>query len=388
MNLDQLRMFLAVARHQHFSRAADELYITQPAVSAAVAKLEAQYGVRLFHRIGRRVEITDVGRFLMAEGQGLLERVELVERGLHDFNTLERGVLNLGASLTVGNYWLPARLKSFWDQHRGVELRCNLANAEQVLEGMAQGHYDLGFLTGWPGGDKTWIGERMLRAVEVGEERLLLVVGRGHPWFGQKVLEPRQLGNSAWVMRERGSGAQSLLERLLAEVGVALAELPVALVLTSGEMAKAVVLEGGAAAALPEPILRQELELGLLWSLPIQGCNGQRQPIWMVRHRQRYRSRLLMAFEEMVLAGCAGGRDRPPESSNEEAPQEKAPQRQAFHEETPQEQATQAVNPDPPAPAPPPRTPPQTQPKTPKTPPPTPKAAATMPPTAKTQGDG
>ena len=227
MNLDQLRMFLAVARHQHFSRAADELYITQPAVSAAVAKLEAHYGVRLFHRIGRRVEITDVGRFLMAEGQALLERVELVERGLHDFNTLERGVLNLGASLTVGNYWLPSRLKCFWDQHRGVELNCSLANAEQVLEGMAQGLYDLGFLTGWPEGDKALLGEGMLRAVEVGEERLLLVVGRGHPWFGQKVLEPRQLGDSAWVMRERGSGAQSLLERLLAEVGVALAALPV-----------------------------------------------------------------------------------------------------------------------------------------------------------------
>lgn len=341
MNLDQLRMFLAVARHQHFSRAADELYITQPAVSAAVAKLEAHYGVRLFHRIGRRVEITDVGRFLMAEGQALLERVELVERGLHDFNTLERGVLNLGASLTVGNYWLPSRLKCFWDQHRGVELNCSLANAEQVLEGMAQGLYDLGFLTGWPEGDKALLGEGMLRAVEVGEERLLLVVGRGHPWFGQKVLEPRQLGDSAWVMRERGSGAQSLLERLLAEVGVALAALPVALVLTSGEMAKAVVLEGGTAAALPEPMLRQELELGLLWSLPIQGCSGQRQPIWMVRHRQRYRSRLLLAFEAMILAGWAGGRARPPgsppgtppgsshKSTPEEAPQEAVPQDKA-----------------------------------------------------------
>jgi DNA-binding transcriptional LysR family regulator len=319
MNLDQLRMFLAVARHQHFSRAADELYITQPAVSAAVAKLEAQYGVRLFHRIGRRVEITDVGRFLMAEGQALLERVELVERGLHDFNTLERGVLNLGASLTVGNYWLPSRLKGFWDQHRGVELRCNLANAEQLLEGMAQGQYDLGFLTGWPSGDKASIGEGVLRAVEVGEERLLLVVGRGHPWFGQEALGPQQLRDSAWVMRERGSGAQSLLERLLAEVGVALAELPVALVLTSGEMAKAVVLEGGAAAALPEPMVCQELEQGLLWSLPVLGCNRQRQPIWMVRHRQRYRSRLLMAFEAMVLAGWVGERARPPEAASQEA---------------------------------------------------------------------
>ncbi|MEB3362150.1 MAG: LysR family transcriptional regulator [Synechococcaceae cyanobacterium] len=316
MNLDQLRMFLAVARHQHFSRAANELYITQPAVSAAVAKLEAQYGVRLFHRIGRRVEITDVGRFLMAEGQGLLERVELVERSLHDFNTLERGMLNLGASFTVGNYWLPSRLKTFWDQHRGVELRCSLANAEQVLEGMAQGQYDLGFLTGWPNKDQTLMADGLLKAEEVGEERLLVVVGRGHPWFGQKKLMPCQLRDSAWVMREKGSGAQSLLEGLLAEVGIAVAQLPVALVLTSGEMVKAMVLEGGTAAALPEPMVRQELELGLLWPMPIRGCSEQRQPIWMVQHRQRYRSRLLMAFEAMVLAGGGARTMTPPPAPN------------------------------------------------------------------------
>ena len=219
MNFDQLRVFLAVARHQHFSRAADELYITQPAVSAAVAKLEAHYGIRLFHRLGRRVEITDVGRFLMAEGQG---------------------------------------------------------------------QYDLGFLTGWPAGGPTLANDGLLRAQEVGQERLLVVVGRGHPWFGLKELRPAQLRESSWVMRERGSGAQSLLEVVLAEVDVPLAALPVALVLTSSEMVKAVVLEGGAAAALPEPMLRQELELGLLWPMPIHGSSRHRQPIWMVQHRQRY----------------------------------------------------------------------------------------------------
>jgi DNA-binding transcriptional LysR family regulator len=99
-------------------------------------------------------------------------------------------------------------------------------------------------------------------------------------------------------------------------VGIALAQLPVALVLTSGEMVKALVLEGGAAAALPEPMVRQELELGLLWPMPIRGCSVQRQPIWMVQHRQRYRSRLLMAFEAMVLAGGGAQTMTPPPAPN------------------------------------------------------------------------
>ena len=306
MNLDQLRVFLAVARHLHFSRAADELYITQPAVSAAVAKLETQYGVRLFHRIGRRVEITDVGRFLETEGGRLLERVELLERGLQDFNNLRRGVLSLGASLTVGNYWLPSRLKAFWERHAGIELRCSLANAEQVLDGTVQGQFDLCFLSGWPDGGLAQVDSGLLCAEEVGQEQLLVVVGRGHPWFGLPALSPHQLQDSPWVMRERGSGAQSLLEGVLAEVQVPTGDLNVALVLNSSEMVKGVVLEGSAAAALPEPMVRQEVELGLLWPMPIEGCTRHRQPIWMVRHRQRHDSRLLLAFEAMVRASGQG----------------------------------------------------------------------------------
>lgn len=300
MNLDQLRMFLAVARHRHFSRAADELYVTQPAVSAAVAKLENQYGVRLFHRIGRRVEITDVGQFLAIEGERLLEKVTHLERGLQDFNNLQRGVLSLGASLTVGNYWLPSRIKSFWDHHAGIELRCSLANAEQVLEGTAQGQYDLSFLSGWPEGCQSFLESELLSAEEVGQELLLVVVGVGHPWFGLPVLEAEQLKDSNWVMREQGSGAQSLLDGVLREVGMPADMLNVTLVLNSSEMVKAVVLEGGAAAALPETMVRQEVELGLLWPMPIKGCQGHRQPIWMVKHRQRYDSRLLLAFEDFV----------------------------------------------------------------------------------------
>jgi DNA-binding transcriptional LysR family regulator len=302
MNLDQLRVFLAVARHLHFSRAADELYITQPAVSAAVAKLESQYGVRLFHRIGRRVEITDVGRFLVSEAGRLLERVELLEKGLQDFNNLQRGVLSLGASLTVGNYWLPTRLKAFWDRHAGIELRCSLANAEQVLEGTVQGQFDLCFLSGWPAGGLDLRAAGLLCAEEVGQEQLLVVVGRGHPWFGLPMLKPERLRESAWVMREKGSGAQSLLEGVLAEVGVPIEQLSLSLVLSSSEMVRAIVLEGGSAAALPEPMVRQEVELGLLWPLSIEGCTRHRQPIWMVKHRQRYGSRLLLAFEELVRA--------------------------------------------------------------------------------------
>lgn len=300
MNLDQLQVFLAVARHLHFSRAAEELFITQPAVSASVAKLESFYGVKLFHRIGRRVALTDAGRFLQEQGPRLLDGVDWLERGLREFQGLGRGVLSLGASFTVGTYWLPPLLNRFGAEHPEIELRCQLGNADQVLEGTARGQFDLCFLTGWGEESGPLDLDTHLQADAVGEERLQLVVSRHHRWFGQEEIPVSELTRSPWIVREKGSGAQRLFEALLREVGVAPGSLPVRLVLNSSEMVKAVVLSGDTAAALPESMLGPERAQGLLWTVAIEGQGQPRQPIWMVKHDQRQASAPMRAFEAVI----------------------------------------------------------------------------------------
>lgn len=305
MNLDQLQVFLVVARHLHFSRAAEELYMTQPAVSAVVARLEAHCRVKLFHRIGRRVEITDAGRFLQEEAPRLLDGVDRLERGLQDFIGLRRGALSLGASFTVGNHWLPSRISRFTALHPEIELRCSLGNAEQVLEGTARGRFDLCFLTGWAGLQSAPELEPHLSACQVGEERLCVVVSRGHPWYGLPSLPAHQLVSSLWIVREQGSGAQRLFDLLLQQAGVEPAALRASLVFSSSEMVKAVVLQGGAAAALPQSMVRQELEKGQLWAVAIEAVAAACQPIWMVRHGQRYPSPSLRAFEAVIREAIA-----------------------------------------------------------------------------------
>ena len=295
MNLDQLQVFMVVSRHLHFSRAADELYITQPAVSASIAKLESGFGVKLFHRIGRRVELTDAGRFLAREGQRLLEQVNQLERRLLEFNALKRGVITIGASFTVGNYWLPAALKRFHDTHPSIEVQCGLGNAEQVLEGTARGEYDLGFISG---SQEDPLPEQ-LAAEPVGAERLQIVVAPGHPWFGQERLEARQLMSSVWVLRERGSGARQMFADGLAKLAISLDSLPVSLVLNSSEMVKSVVLHGGGAAALPESMVRHEIALQLLWPVAVDDLTME-QSILMIRHPQRHQSVVISAFEEGI----------------------------------------------------------------------------------------
>lgn len=91
MTFEQLRIFLAVAELMHFTRAAESLYITQPAVSAAIQSLETEYGVKLFHRIGRHIEITDAGKLLQVEAQKILDQVSLTQRGLRELNNMQRG---------------------------------------------------------------------------------------------------------------------------------------------------------------------------------------------------------------------------------------------------------------------------------------------------------
>ncbi len=187
MTLEQLRIFLAVSEMLHFTRAAEALYITQPAVSAAIQTLETEYGTRLFHRIGRHIEITDAGKLLQGEAQKILDHVQLTERGLRELNNLQRGELKLGASLTVGNYWLPEKISQFKQLYPGIYINCKLGNAEEICEGTAVGMYDLGLVTGEIKASL----QHCLEKEEVGSDRLQIVVSKFHPWFQRN---PIQLG--------------------------------------------------------------------------------------------------------------------------------------------------------------------------------------------------
>ena len=303
MTLDQLRIFLAVVEHLHFTRAAEALYITQPAVSAAIQSLEEEYGVKLFHRIGRRIEIADAGKLLQVEAQKILDSVTMTERGLRELNNLQRGELKLGTSLTIGNYWLPDKISSFKRQYPGIFVNCTLGNAEEICEGTATGMFDLGLVTG----EVKPSLKNCLEQEVVGSDRLQIVVGKSHPWFERIEIPASELPTTAWVMRESGSGAQQMFEQSLQKWGIDPSELNVILVLNSSEMVKAVVESGVGAAAIPELMVSKEIQLDTLRSIQVvdstEGSNVTFeivQPVWKLKHRQRFQTRLSITFEQML----------------------------------------------------------------------------------------
>lgn len=303
MTLEQLRIFLAVAEHLHFTRAAEALYITQPAVSAAIQSLEGAYGVKLFHRVGRRVEITEAGRLLYVEAQKILEQVAITERNLRELNNLQRGELRLGASLTIGNYWLPDKISHFQQEYPGIQVRCTLANAEEIAEGTASGRFDLGLISGEV---KATLQSLLVQEV-VGRDRLQIVVGQCHPWFHRLVVSVEELLTTPWVMREPGSGAQQVFEQALRAWGVDLSQVMVMLVLSSSEMVKAVVERGSGAAALPELMVNKELQLNTLRAVRVveRGAESSTlleigQPILKLKHTQRFQTQTMQAFEQIL----------------------------------------------------------------------------------------
>ncbi|MBD1998011.1 LysR family transcriptional regulator [Leptolyngbya sp. FACHB-541] len=303
MTFEQLRIFLAVAEHLHFTRAAEELYITQPAVSAAISTLEKEYGIRLFHRVGRHIEITEAGKLLEAEAQKILDQVVLTERGLRELNSLQRGELRLGSSLTVGNYWLPKRITQFKQEYPGIVVNCTLANAEEICEGTASGLFDLGLVNG----EVKPTLRNLLEQEEVGLDRLQIVVGKTHPWYSRSKIEVEELLSTQWVMRESGSGVQQVFEQTLERLGIKPFQLNVVLVLTSSEMVRSVVEGGIGAAAISALMVQKELQLGTLRAIAVTQQEGSLttldivQPVWKLKHRERFQSRAAVAFEQMLM---------------------------------------------------------------------------------------
>ncbi|MBO3458838.1 LysR family transcriptional regulator [Aetokthonos hydrillicola] len=304
MTLEQLRIFIAVAEHLHFTRAAEMLYITQPAVSAAIQSLEQEYGVKLFHRIGRHIEITEAGKLLQVEAHKILDHVTLTERGLRELNNLQRGELKLGSSLTIGNYWLPGKISEFKREYPGIQINCTLANTEEICVGTATGQFDLGLIEG----DVKPTLQGCLEQEVVGSDRLQVVVGKSHPWYERLEISVTELTETPWVMREPGSGTQQRFEEALLSLGIDLSELNVILVFNSGEMTKAAVESGVAATGISELMVIKELQLNTLRTIKvIDDRNGRGivsqivRPFLKLKHKQRFQTTLSKVFEQMLL---------------------------------------------------------------------------------------
>ncbi|HXN66493.1 MAG TPA: LysR substrate-binding domain-containing protein [Bradyrhizobium sp.] len=301
MTLEQLRIFIAVAEKQHVTRAATELNLTQSATSAAIAALEARYGIKLFDRVGRGIVLTQTGRDFLNEAREVMARAKAAAQVLHDLAGLKRGSLNLAASQTVANYWLPPRLETFRKAYPGIDLHVTIANTEQVAQAVNRGNADLGFVEGE-------VDDPVLAIRKMEGDSLALVVGPNHPWAGQARITPKFLTRTCWILREPGSGTRSMFEAALRKFDVKFSDLDIRLELPSNEAVRAAVEAGDCATALSDLVVAQSLAAGTLHRVKIDLA---KRPFFVMRHKERYASQAEKALLASLRGRTDGGADVP-----------------------------------------------------------------------------
>ncbi len=290
MTLDQLRIFIAVADRQHVTRAAEALHLGQSAVSAAIAALETRHDIKLFHRVGRGIELTEAGTLFLGTARGLVAEAEAAELLLRELSGGKHGSLLVQASQTISSYWLPRHLAAFRRQHQNIEISLTVGNTAQVAQAVHRGEAELGFVEG-PVTDPALVSRRVAR------DKMIIVVAPDHPWAERETLAPEELLNSDWVLRERGSGTRSEFEQALAQFGVSAKALRVALELPANEAVRGAVEAGLGATAISASVAAPSLEAGLLhhvkFALPERDFH-------VLRHADRYQSHVAASFMAML----------------------------------------------------------------------------------------
>ncbi len=290
MTLEQLRIFVEVATRLHVTQAAGVLNLTQSAVSASVAALEAQHGVRLFDRVGRRIELTEAGAIFLPQAQALMAQAEGTRLLLEDLSRETRGRLRLAASQTVANYWLPQRMVALHGAHPGITLSLSVANTAGVARAVQEGAADLGLVEGA-------VSEGDLHRQVVARDELVLVVAMSHPLAQEIRAEPESYMGLEWILREPGSGTRSEFESHLAQENLGLAELTVLLELPSNEAVLAAVSAGQGVSVLSRRAVENAVAAGRVRALAIR---AEARPFAVLSHPGRHRTRAVQAMLDLL----------------------------------------------------------------------------------------
>jgi DNA-binding transcriptional LysR family regulator len=290
------------------THAAESLSISQSGASSAIRALERQYGVQLFNRIGRGIELSQAGTRFLPEAKAVLERAAAARFVLENVSETITGTVSVAASQTIASYWLPNRLAGFHDEHPNVILNVTVGNTQQVEAAVLQGMADIGLVEGRTRSDA-------LRRSTVDTDRLVMVTapsGNGPPVM---IDDDGRLDVRAvrWIVRERGSGTREVLETFVASHEVPFDELQVFLVLPNNEAVRQAVEAGAGATIISERVVADAIAAGKLARVPVEIPGRE---FAMITHRDRRPSSALVALKghlrnQPASTASSGATDRP-----------------------------------------------------------------------------
>lgn len=297
MELRQLESFVLLAELRSFTRAAEALSLTQPAVTRQVAALEQELHTRLLERMGRRVRLTAAGEVLLPYARTMVRLVEEAVRAVSDVSSGTAGRLAVGVNSTTATYLLPPLLRRFRETHPGVELSIHTGVSAQIAELVQAGSVDLGLVTGSHA-------HADLVATPLAEYETGVVVYPEHPLAQSS---PRggeaagvcaaDLAGSPLILMEQGTNLRSYVDRLLSAAGM---EEQVSLELDNVEAIKKMIEAGLGISLLPLFSVQAEVDAGRLVALPLAGVPGAHRGLSVLYRKDKYLSAAIRAFQDLL----------------------------------------------------------------------------------------
>lgn len=293
LTLVNLRIFECVARHSNFSRAAEELAVSQPYASTQIAELEQRLGLVLFRRVGRRLYLTDAGTRLHGHAKSLLSQLAIAEARMAELRERVLGRLECATVVIPAQHLLPPFLEQLAETHPGLQVVLHVSGSREVEAMVLDGRVEVGLTLSRTIPDG-------LDGVEVGRDELVIALGPSHRLAAKATIAPLALAAETLIVREPASGTRVFVETVFAGLGL---PLRYGTELNNNEVIKSLVATGVGAAVLSRRAVAEDVRANRLRALTLEGVDLSR-PIRVVVKRGQPLTALAETFRRLLLAFC------------------------------------------------------------------------------------
>ncbi|HKP36627.1 MAG TPA: selenium metabolism-associated LysR family transcriptional regulator [Pyrinomonadaceae bacterium] len=289
MDVRDLEVFLSVAKHLNYTRAGEEVNLSQPSVSVRIRQLENALGVKLFEQLGKKVALTEAGQMLVPHARRVIAAIEDAKQSIDELQGLEHGSLRIGASTTPGMYLIPKTVAHFKERYPRIEIHLGIRDTQQIEAGVISNEFDFGFVGGHLAGDEVAV-------VPWVTDDLILVVAPKHPLAQKKTVNVNDLQREAFILRERGSATRAAIISHLQKSDLRVEPI---MEMENPESVKKGVQSGLGIAFISRFAAEAELKAKSLVAVRVRGLDIRRE-LKIVYRKDKHLTRAAQAFIEMA----------------------------------------------------------------------------------------
>jgi len=289
MDVRDLQVFLSVARHLNYTRAGEEVNLSQPSVSVRMRQLERELGTKLFDQLGKRIALTEAGELLVPYANRVIAAMNDARHAIDELQGLERGSLQIGASTTPGMYLVPGVIAHFKQQYPKIEMHLTVKDTRQIEVGVIKNEFDFGFVGGHLAGDE-------VEVVPWLTDELVLIAPAGHCLASKRIVKPQDLLTEKFILREEGSATRAVVASHLRKFSI---EPDSVMEMANPESVKKAVQNGLGIAFISMFAVETELRARTLVAVKVPALQVSRE-LKIVYRKDKHLSRAAKAFIDMA----------------------------------------------------------------------------------------